>query len=138
MKKLIGFVILFSLFSAGFAQSYVMPYPYFVSCKTYSMYPTLWCKDRPFGVIPSFEEKQNLSIGSIVAYDLRAFDHYGTFIFNISKIYDYSFAIHRIVGKENGTYILKGDNNGFPDEVPVKPAQIIFIFLYSKPNFYTN
>lgn len=119
------------------AQSFEMPYPQYMG-PSYSMFPLFggtkydWGTEPPqvYGVVLSFEEKQNLSVGDVVVYDLRAWENYNTSTVAYAKLWGYGKVVHRIVGRrENGTYILKGDNdmtNPFPDDVEVKPAQIVF------------
>lgn len=134
----IAFIVSWTfLMRPAFSASFEMPYPQLMG-PSYSMFPLFggtrydWGTDPPkaYGVVLSFEEKQALSIGDVVAYDIRAWENYGTETVSQAKSWGYNKVVHRIIGKrENGTYILKGDNdmtNPFPDDIEVKPAQIVF------------
>lgn len=66
---------------------------YFMYCDTHSMSPTFTCNDSLFGYKP---DKEELVVGDIVGYQDP----------NENRVF-----IHRIIGIENETYIMKGDNN---------------------------
>jgi len=132
MKRfVIVFSILLVVLSPVMAFSYEMPFPKYISCKTESMYP-LTCKDKLYGVIPTWEEKQSIRPGTIVMYDLRAFEHKGTWVFDSARFYGYSWVIHRVIGRCKDGYVLKGDNNPREDDICVKPAQIMFVVTRTK------
>lgn len=115
----------FMVAHAASASSYEMRLPFRLLC-TGSMAPTFSCGNVLYGVIPTWEEKQNLTNGTIVAYEVRV-ENYNTWVGRAARKNKASYVLHRIVGKNpDGTYILRGDANGYDDDISVFPAQIVF------------
>ena len=114
------------LFKVGYNRHY------WFSCSSFSMGPVLNCSKTYWAYSGGYMNDWNVNatIGDVVAYNIpkkwRA-EYYEKHNVKIK------YFIHRIVGKNESCWVLKGDANEYPDPVCVTDDMIRYVILWEEP-----